>query len=447
MLEEKIKIFLEKAGPIFFVTPAVGRAIGMETEPPDFHIICAKESEDIDILKQAGVKVLCLQKDIRGASKILANPKTVDYIKRNSVGKRANVVTFKPSPMIEKICEENDFRYLGNKSALNREFEDKIRFAEVTSELGVPNANSRILKIEKNTSSDFLDFSEKQKYVIQFSYGYSGNSSFLIKSLRDFEKILKNNIGRRIKITDYKEGETYTLNVCIGKFGTLLSQPIFQITGFSDFNKNTLGTCGNDYEFGKKLSEKSKKRLKLNIERVAKKLCQNDYRGFVGFDFQISDDEINLIEINPRLVGSVPVFTKLQIFSKETPFLLLHILSFLDFDFSEIGIKERKRDFMFSQIILRNISEKDVKIKKTLKGGIYKFDKGKILFQKEAYCGDKKMGKNDFFLDCSAAGSVIGLDVEYANIQFGYGIMEEKGKLKNFPLEIIKSVMKEIILH
>ena len=62
----------------------------------------------------------------------------LEYIRAHAAGRPANILTFKPSPMLEIICRQNGFRYLGNDSRLNRDWEDKVKFAEMTTELGVP---------------------------------------------------------------------------------------------------------------------------------------------------------------------------------------------------------------------------------------------------------------------------------------------------------------------
>jgi predicted ATP-grasp superfamily ATP-dependent carboligase len=449
MLNEKINDFLKESGPIFFVTPSIGRAIGLEKELLDFHIVCAQKSDSVELLRKAGVKVFCLEKDIKNSGKVLADAQTIDYIKNNSAGKKANIITFKPSPMIEKICEKNDFRYLGNNSVINRGWEDKVRFAEITAELGVPNANSKVLKIgEENLQilKDLPDFSTGKKYVIQFSRGYSGNSTFLVKNFGEFEEILKNNIGRKIKIADFKEGDTYTFDVCVGEFGTLISQPILQLTGFSEFNKNTLGTCGNDFAYGKNLSIETKNNLSLNIKKVTTRLLEIGYRGILGFDFVVKENEVNLIEVNPRLVGSIPVFTKLQLIADEMPFLLLHILSFLDFDFKEIEIKEPKQNFEFSQVILRNTGNEPVKIAKSIPSGIYKLNDGKIIFQREAYFAENGMAQDEFFIDCASEGELIDPDMEYANIQVFCGIMKASGIFKEDFVRIKEEILKKMVL-
>lgn len=450
MLNEKIYDFLKQSGPIFFVTPAVGRAIGLESELPDFHIICSQKSESFELLRKKGAKVFCVQdREIKNSGKLLEQEEVVKYIKENSAGSRANIMTFKPSPMIEIVCEKNGFRYLGNDWRINRDWEDKVRFAQITNDLRVPNANSRIVKAEREKIDDLmveLGFFGDSRYVIQLSRGYSGNSTFMVKDPIELRRILNKNIGRKIKIADWKEGETYTFNVCVGNFGVFSSQPILQITGCSEFNRNNLGSCGNDYAYGKKLDGQAMRKINAYIGKVAEKISQAGYRGILGFDFLVGGNRADLIEVNPRMVGSIPVFTKLQIASGEMPFLLLHILSFLDFDFQGIRIENSAKIFDFSQIIMRNSMNFPMKISQAMRSGVYKTDeRGEIFFRREGFFAEN-LSRNEFFLECAPAGQVIDSDMEYANIQLPCGIMETKDAFKNDFSRIKEKILSNIIL-
>lgn len=56
---------------------------------------------------------------------------------------------------------------------------------------------------------------------------------------------------------------------------------------------------------------------------VGDRLKSEGYRGIFGMDFLISEDELYVLEVNPRLTG---LTTLLAFIQREVPFLLLHIL-------------------------------------------------------------------------------------------------------------------------
>ncbi|MCK4591983.1 ATP-grasp domain-containing protein [Candidatus Parcubacteria bacterium] len=450
---KKIKELLntKQTGPIFFVTPNPNRAVGIEKEVKNYHIICSQRTDIIDYLEKEKVSVLCLDDDnIKNSGKLLGDKKVLSYIKRKSKGKMTDIITFKPSPKIARLCNNNDFKYLGNKWELNRKLEDKVEFVKITKKLRIPNAKSEIKKIENNEKFQGL-FNLKEKYVIQLQRGYSGNSTFLIKNKTDLDKIIKKYKGRKVKISKYIKGDTYTVNVHVGELGIIISQPIFQITGLVDYNKNELGTCGNDYMYGEKLKSKEKKKIFNYTKKVGSYMKKIGYRGIFGLDFIVSGDNADLIEINPRFVGSIPVFTKLQIQRKQVPFLFLHLAEFFDiscrseplpFDFSFVKWNKEK-SFNFSQLILRNTNENRVKIVKSMTSGIYKIKKDKLILKEKTYYA-KDLKENEFLIQTVKKGSLINSDMEYTNIQVGYGIMKNDRQFKFCFDRIIHLVLKNI---
>ena len=456
------------SSPIFFITPNPNRAIGLEKIIKNYYIICSQKSDIVDYFKKEKVSVLCLNDDkIKNSGKILANKEVIKYIKEKSGNKKANIITFKPSPMIQKICDENSFKYVGNDWKLNRKLEDKIEFVGITKKLKIPNAESKIIKVAENNFSEYiLKLKKREEFIAQLPRGFSGNSTFSIKNKKDLNDIINKYYGRKIKLSKYLKGETWTINACVGKTGLLISKPIFQITGLTAYNKNKFGTCGNDYAYGKslhlegdisqcRLQDEDNKKIFIYTKKIGDYLKNLKYKGVFGLDFIVSNDEVNLIEINPRLVASIPVFTKLQIQNKERPFLLLHILEFinndqlsLEGDISECRLQAKaiSNNFNASQLIIRNIKSKPIKITKNLKSGIYEIKKGRLIFKEEAYCLNRNLSSNEFLIQCAAKNSVINSDIEYANIQINYGIMENEKEFKRYFKKVIKIVLENIKL-
>lgn len=454
-------------GPIFFIAPNPNRAIGLEKEIKDYKIICSQKSDIIDYLKKEKVSVLCLDDEsIKNSGKILQNKKVLNYIKRKSKNRKANIITFKPSPKLQKICDENKFRYLGNDWKLNRKLEDKVEFVNIMNKLKIPNAQSKIAIVEDSDKFRKI-FNLEEKYVVQLPRGFSGNSTFLVDSRNSFKKIIEKYKGRKVKIARYLKGETYTINGCVGKFGIAVSQPIFQITGLTAYNKNSLGASGNDYARGGELGSEQKKKIFDYTKKIGKYMRKSGYKGIFGIDFIVSysgraeaklpigslaSEDINLIEINPRLIASIPVFTKLQNQNNQIPFLFLHLAEFLNinykpellFDYISFAEWNKQKAFSFSQLILRNTEKHPVKIIKSMSSGIYELKGGKLIFKKKIYYA-QNMKENEFLIQAAEKGSLISPDMEYANIQIGCGIMEDGQRLKLSFSEMAGLVSENII--
>ena len=439
---------------IFFITPNPNRAVGLENVIKNYCVICSQKSDAVDYFKKNKVSVLCLNDNkIKNSGKILFSKKVISYIKKQAKNKKANIITFKPSPMIQKICAENSFNYLGNDWKLNRNLEDKIKFVEITKKLKIPNADSKTIKLEKEKC--FLNFSKNKKFIIQLPRGFSGNSTFSIENKNDFDKILKKYKNRKVKLSKYLEGETYTINACVAENKILISKPIFQITGFSSYNRNSFGTCGNDYVYSEKLKKEQRKKIFDYTKKIGSYLKKIGYKGIFGLDFVVSGNDVNLIEINPRLIASIPVFTKLQMQDKQVPFLFLHISEFLTLSSSPLSERKKKinfeewdtkNNFSASQLILRNTKNKPIKITKSLASGIYEIENNKLILRKKTYSINRKLRNNEFLIQCVAKNSIINSDLEYANIQVGYGIMENKQRFKFCFSKIVRFVIRNIKL-
>lgn len=419
-------------GPVFFVSPHPNRAIGLEKNIRDYHVICSHKADILDYIEKEGIKVFCLNDDdIRNTGKLLENKSILDYIKSESKGKTSNIITFKPSPKIEKICNLYNFRNIGNDWRINRKFENKINFVEITNFLGIPNAQSEVVKVgDCGISEKYLK--EGSKCVIQLPRGYSGNSTFLIENEENLRTLGEKYAGRMAKIAKFIEGDTYTINGCVGSEEVYVGKIIYQITGLTDFNGNRLGTSGNDYVFPTYLGERSKKEIFEITKTIGCGMKKEGYRGIFGLDFIVGKDgKANLIEINPRLVGSIPVYTKLQLRNGEVPFLGIHIDSFL----GGTAVKEVKqtfeawkieKEFSASQLILRNVSKNPLIVEKALASGIYKVENDKLAFCEKAYAAERDLGDDQILLQCASSGSVINPDIEYANIETGCGIIKKK---------------------
>ncbi len=441
----------KQIGPIFFVAPNPNRAIGLEWEIKNYHIICSQKSDIIDYLKKEKVPVLCLDDgSMKNSGKILENKKVINYIKRKSKNRKANIITFKPSPKLQKICDENKFGYLGNDWKLNRKFEDKVEFVNITNKLKIPNAQSKIAIIEDSDKFKKM-FNLEEGCVVQLPRGFSGNSTFLINNKNSLNDIIEKYKNRKVKIAKYLRGDTYTINACAGKFGVAVSQPIFQITGLTAYNKNSLGTSGNDYARGGEMASEQKKKIFDYIKKIGEYMRKSGYKGWFGLDFIISQNSVDLIEINPRFTASVGVFTKLQIQSGQIPFLFLHLAEFLNINYKLELLSDRiyftkwnkQKSFDFSQLILRNTKKDPVKIARSMASGIYGLKDGKLIFKKKAYCA-QDLKESEFLIQAAEKGSLISPDMEYANIQISCGIMESGRQFNSYFNNIVRIVLENI---
>ena len=458
-LENLKNFFNEKMrSPVFFIHPNVNFGIGLEKLINNFHIICSRKSDLIKYLSDDSISIFCLNnRTIRNSAEILKNKKTLEFI--NQIRKKTGnnqplIITFKPSPALEKICAENNFRYLGNNWKLNRELENKIKFNEILKELEIPSAESEIINADK---IDYQKLKNKfgENFIVQLPRGFSGNSTFLATPQDKNPFLAKERSGedvnRKVKISKFIKGPTITLNACLLKSGLLTSRPFYQVTGEKKLNRNLLGSCGNDFAIDLKLDKKALDKIYSYTKKVGGHLKTLDYKGIFGLDFMIDENnqEVHLIEINPRLTASIPVFTKLQIKNNELPFLALHILEFLELDYFRdtqclwtLGVQHN-----FSQLILRNTINSPVKISQSIPSGIYRIENNKLKFIKPACCLELLNNQDEFLVQCLPTGNVINSNIEYANVQINDRVVNDDFELRDKIKTILDLLFEKIKLE
>ncbi len=151
-------------------------------------------------------------------------------------------------------------------------------------------------------------------------------------------------------------------------------------------------------------------------------MVQKKYRGIFGLDMIISemDGEVYLIEINPRLVASIPFYTKLEIKNNNVPMFGLHILDFLgikyEFQMPEDG-KESLKNFG-AQLVLRNIGRNDRIVGGKLAAGVYKFQNNELIYARKGYCINDIISKEEFVVLPASTGRVLRPEIEAARLEF-----------------------------
>ena len=417
--------------PIFFITPEVHWALGLEDYLPDYYIICLEDHPIIELLIRKKVKVFCIQREHpalkieRNTGHILHQKTVQDYIVQHSHGKQPAIMYFKPLPQIDKICQEKGFLQIGNTADVARRFEEKfnlIKLGDKNPELHiVPSIVTKLSELSTGNQSDpsqppllkgrrfslpalptgsFAKEGVRGSFplVIQTSRSWAGKGTYLVKNEDDFNK-LKSKLGNtKVKVSPYLQGKTYLNNACIFKDQVLQSPPALQINcPNKDFSSLPLATCGRQWP-AQDLNSQQIIIVQKISENLGQIMSRQGYQGYFGLDFLVEEitGEVYLLEINARMTASTSFYTQLEIKSGVTPLLFYHILNFLKTSDKSVilnsfqdpyqrvtpnlGYKPmidsrlRGNDNPFitgSQLILRNNQPQTITIKKSLTPGIY----------------------------------------------------------------------------
>lgn len=477
-LDDIKQIFKDLKTPIFYVTNSADHGVGLEKIIPNYHIICIDHDDEADYLEKAGTKVFCLEKErnekniiLRSSTLLLRQKEVVDYIDKNSsAGEEAKpaILLFKPSLSVEKVAEAHGWRILNNSAVLSREIEDKLNFSFITKSLHIKTPEIEILDLAR------ISYWELKKYydhfVVQFKSGSAGSSTFFIKSKKDYLEIFNKYVGVNakeksffVKVAKFVKGATVTVNACVAFGEVYTGEPCYQITGEKACTNSESTTCGNDWTV---LSLSRDVMIKISeiSEAVGQYLKSRGYKGIFGLDFIIGeqDNEVFLIEINPRLVASVPFYAKLEIGNSGIPILALHILEFLGIDYKiqDSGRKSvitlesmiaaadgeknknagKKSKISGARLVIRNKERKNCVIGGELKSGVYSFEKNKLVYIKPGYSPDDIKSSREIVIIAVSPGRIVKHETEIAQIQSLAPLVS-----KNFALsETTEALAREI---
>ncbi len=431
-VEDIKNIFKGLKTPIFYVANSADHGVGLEKIIPNFHIICIDHDDEVDYLEKHGVKIFCLEKEngkknviFRNSALLLREPMVIDYIKKNSSEDcPPAIVLFKPSAAAEKIASFHHWKMLNNSAKLTDELEDKLNFAFIAKFLNIKTPEIEIIDLSR------ISYWELKKYydhfVIQFGKGFAGNSTFFVQKKGDYSKFMHKNLPEDgvsrpvpVKVSKFIKGAPATINACVHSGAVYVGEPCYQITGEAVCTASRGATCGNDwFDF----PEGARKKIFEVTSTIGQYLVKKGYQGIFGLDLIISkkDNEVYLIEINPRLVASIPFYTKLEIKNDIIPMFALHILDFLGIKF-ELEKNVDQKEILIkrgAQLLIRNIGDKTQTVNGDLKAGVYNFQNGSLVHLREGYSIDDVRDQSEFIVLPAAHGRVLKPETDAARLEF-----------------------------
>lgn len=457
-LEDLKKIFKDIKTPIFYIANSADHGVGLEKIIQNFHIICIDHDDEVDYLEKRGVKIFCLEKVhgeknalFRNSALLLRESKVLEYIEKNSSPENPPaIILFKPSAAAEKIAAYHHWRVLNNSAAMTAELEDKLNFAFIAKFLNIKTPEIEILDLSR------ISYWELKKYydhfVIQFKKGFAGNSTFFVRRKGDYAEFMERYFPKEgvvrptpVKVSKFIKGAPVTVNACIHSGSVYIGDPCFQITGEKSCTANKGATCGNDW-FG--FPDEAGKKIFDITSVIGQYLIKKKYQGIFGLDMVIGelDKEVYLIEINPRLVASVPFYTKLEIKNKNIPMFALHILDFLGIKF-ELQKNSNRKEILNekgAQLVIRNIGDKTRTVEGELKAGIYTFQDVNLAWQREGYSIEDIERQGEFVVLPASRGRVLKPETDLARLEFLSPLLDGRRHLdvngNNLAIEIYKKL-------
>lgn len=218
------------------------------------------------------------------------------------------IVVFKNSTKIERICKENDWTLLNPSATLSNHVEQKI------SQIHWLGALASLLPAWHIAELQDVSF-EGTAFILQFNSGHTGTGTHYITSQEQLSTLQAAFPKREVRIVSYIDGPVYTNNNVITDTTVIEGNVNYQITGLSAFTDNPFATIGNDWALPQTaLSIAQRQKITAITQAVGNKLQADGWRGLFGLDMIIDrkTNDVFLLEINARQPASVTYESTLQ---------------------------------------------------------------------------------------------------------------------------------------
>jgi len=233
------------------------------------------------------------------------------------------VTVWKSSAAVERSAGQLGV-VVGNAPALvSRRIENKRYFSREAGAAGLPLppfvagvAGAELLRTAAQLHGPM---------VFQLAHGFSGEHTYPATGEEELAELMHRFAGRACRVAQRVDGTPVTVTGVIAEDQLLVGQACVQLTGLPSLTPHPLGSCGNDYS-NPVPEAKAVHQLAL---RTAEWLRRQGHLGIFGLDLVVGQDgSIWCIEVNPRLVASVPLFDLSARDREEPGILSLHLASF-----------------------------------------------------------------------------------------------------------------------
>lgn len=436
---------------IYFLANDPERTLGLEGLLPNLHLVHIDDSQYLPSFKSHKIPHFCLEEYVeqndtfRSSLKLIKHEKFQRYFE--STKQENNYIqTFKISPAFLKQVAALGAQSLNTEPHLNRMFENKLSQFEQLQKAQVPLPDSLIVELGE-TSYALLSSTFGATFVIQFDRGHTGEGTMFVESEDDFARIQQKYPKRTVRIAEFIEGEAYTLNGCVTEQGIFLGGLSYQVTGVSELTTMRGATVGNDLSYRNGMTEDMVREIDAQVTKIGQIMYEQGYQGLFGVDLIIREGDLFFIEINARQPASIPMYTKLQLMEKQIPLSLIHLLEFLDVNYS-LDPAEYNQEALApidaAQVFLR--ADQEYSIKDTVEMGSYRLVSDNTAIDRY----NDEIVEGTIFLDEEKDKPIIITGKPYAIDQVKEGFLlltPKQGKLIKRGRELARVQVRQSLIH
>lgn len=337
-------------------------------------VICLDYGKDAEIIEK-NTAVISLEKIIgqrkiwysRQLKKIFNHSEAKQSI-RKTLPQGSLLIPYSSNRALETFAEKEGYQLLNNPASLRDHLENKATVYEIKKELNLPNP-SDLIKDLTQTNFNRLIKAKGKPLVIQTEVGSSGSGTFIIDRPSEFQQLQEMLDGQRCIVSPFIKGPTISVNALVGPQQIVVLAPAYQVIGNKETARSEMVFSGVD--FGALQETNIRNQTKAMAERVGDSMRKKGYRGI--FNLNILRQGMVLTDINARFMGSGRISAEIQLANGEIPLSLLHLMTFLDINFT---LEETMMQKIFSRkegslIVLHSLEDQPKGAQQGLESGCY----------------------------------------------------------------------------
>ncbi len=309
-------------------------------------------------------------------------------------------LVYEPSESIRKMAKKFGAKLIAPRVELYRKLDNKLFFRKLAKKLKLPIPSYRLI----GTVEEWGEVKKKIKFplVAQHLDKSGGKGNVLMESEEQLLEKLSSG-KQKILLSEKIEGVPLSIEGCVLRKNIFYLPPQIQLIDQEELTgrKSTFGRfCGHDFTTSL-IPQKVQEKCFEYVVKVGEALRGLGFKGVFGLDCLWSrEGRVYVIELNPRLTGTLPVQIWLQLEQKQIPLLAWHLMEFYKASYT-VNYRRIQKQYLTprrgAQLIVYYSGKRATQLSKGLKAGVYFFD-GRRLIYRRAEHNFAKLSKNELII-------------------------------------------------